>query len=58
MRGDFSVLNDIFLIINELDEKQSLRTLPTFVSDSVDEMPSKAIFDGDLRVMLSYSKKL
>ena len=30
-----SELNDIFLIINELDEKKSLHALPRFVSDSV-----------------------
>jgi hypothetical protein len=52
-----SEMCDIFSVINELDEKQLLNQLATFVSESVEEMPSRNILEGDLRaVMLRFVK--
>lgn len=59
-RGEGRVENeicDIFNIIHELDEKQLFSHLPVFVSDSVEEMPSRNILEGDLKaVMLRFAK--
>jgi hypothetical protein len=51
-------VNDIFSIIKELDEKQTLSNLPIFVSDSVDKMPSSAVVDGDLRAIMNRFTKV
>jgi hypothetical protein len=60
-RGDGRVeqeISDIFLIINELDEKQRLSQLPKFVSDSAEKMPSNAIVSGDLKAIMSRFNKM
>jgi hypothetical protein len=51
-------LNDIFLIISELDEKQTLCQLPLFVSDSAEKMPSISIVEGDLRAIMNRFGKM
>lgn len=51
-------LDDIFTIINELDEKKVLSDLPTFVSNCTDNMPSNVIVDGDLRAVMSRFDKM
>ena len=51
-------LEDIFTIITELDEKKVLHSLPKFVSDSADEMPSSAIVDGDVRAIMNKFGKM
>jgi hypothetical protein len=60
-RGDGRVeheINDIFLLISELDEKQRLFQLPKFVSDSAEKMPSNAIVSGDLKAIMSRFSKM
>ena len=44
---------DIFLIINELDEKQRFSQLPMFVSDSAEKMPAIPIVSSDLKTILN-----
>jgi len=45
-------LDDIFVIINELDEKLILSKLPIFVSDSQDKMPSNQLTEGDMQAIM------
>jgi hypothetical protein len=51
-------LDDIFTVITELDEKQTLSQLPTFVSDSAEKMPSKSIVEGDMRAIMNRFGKM
>lgn len=51
-------LDDIFTVITELDEKQTLSQLPTFVSDSAEKMPSKSIVEGDMRAIMNRFSKM
>jgi hypothetical protein len=46
-------VDDIFTIITELDEKQILCQLPTFVSDAGEKMPSNSVAEGDIRAVMS-----
>jgi hypothetical protein len=48
----------IFMIINELDEKQRLSQLPKYVSDSADKMPSNSMLAGDVKAVMSRFNKM
>jgi len=45
-------LDDIFLIMTCLDEHLTLKSLPKYVSDSPDSMPSLRIYDGDMKSLM------
>jgi len=45
-------VDDLFSILAEMDEKQMLPALPTFVSNSGEKMPSSQLTDGDMRVIM------
>jgi hypothetical protein len=50
-------LDDIYCILYELDEKNMLQLLPTFVSDCPDFMPTSHLVEGDLRaIMIKFDK--
>jgi len=51
-------LDDIFTVITALDEKQLLRDLPKFVSDSSDQMPTRMLTDGDLKAFMNRFDKM
>jgi len=51
-------LDDIFTVINDLDEKLILDKLPLFVSDSPEKMPSNQLIEGDVRAIMSKFSKM
>jgi hypothetical protein len=51
-------VNDIFDILNKLDERQLLKRLPRYVTGSSDNIPSMKLEDGDLRSMLTKMDKM
>lgn len=51
-------LDDIFDILNKLDERQLLRELPRYVTDSTDNIPSLKLEDGDLRYIIAKMDKM
>ena len=42
-------LDDIFYLLSYLDEQKLLNSLPVYVTDDPDKMPSCRLFEGDLR---------
>jgi hypothetical protein len=51
-------LDDIFDILDRLDERQLLRKLPRYVTDSRDNVPSVKLKDGDFRYILTKMDKM
>ena len=45
-------LDDIFLVFTCSDEHLTLKSLPKYVSDSPDSMPSLRIYDGDMKSLM------
>jgi len=45
-------VDDLIGILSEMDEKQLLSSLPMFVSNSGEKMPSCQLTDGDMRVIM------
>jgi len=51
-------LDDIYIILNEFNEKKMLRQLPKFVSDCSERMPTSPLIDGDLQAIMNQFRKL
>ena len=51
-------LDDIFTVLQFLDENGMFNTLPTYVCDNPDKMPSLRLFEGDMAMILSRLDKL
>jgi len=45
-------LDDIFTLINFLDEQKLIQYLPKYVTDNPDNIPSTRLFEGDLSFIL------
>ena len=52
------VVEDIFVILAFLDEQLVLKTLPKYVVDSPDSMPSARLFEGDFQTLTKFLEKL
>ena len=51
-------IDDIFALITFLDECKMLSSLPLYVSDDPDGMPSSRLYEGDLQSLVAYLSKL
>jgi hypothetical protein len=51
-------IDDIFVILHFLDENKLFSSLPKFVTDKPNNIPSGRIFEGDLRFMVDRLDKL
>jgi len=56
-RGLRSV-DDMIAILTVLDEHKSLATLPAYVADGPDKMPSLRLYEGDFGILLSMLRKM
>ena len=52
------VIDDIFTVWSFIDEHGLLGSLPRYVSDSVDNMPSLRLFDEDMQFLLARMDKM
>ena len=52
------VMDDIITILTCLDENLQLQSLPKYVSDGPDSMPSTRLYDGDLVSLMNYVGKM
>ena len=46
------IVDDILIVLTHLDENLKLKSLPKYVSDGPDAMPSTRLYDGDLCVFM------
>ena len=51
-------IDDIFVLIAFMDERNLLIGLPVYVADNPDNMPSMRLYEGDLRILMSLLDKL
>ena len=51
-------VDDLFTILNTLDEKLAVSSLPTYVTDNPDKMPSTRLYEGDFSVIMSILEKM
>jgi len=51
-------VNDMFSVINLLDEKNLLSNLHTYVVDKPDQMPSPRLLEGDLKYFMHMFERL
>jgi hypothetical protein len=51
-------IDDMFAILNCLDEKNKLNCLPRYVAESPDNMPSARFFDGDMKLLQIWLEKI
>ena len=51
-------IDDIFVLIAFMDERNLLIGLPVYVADNPDNMPSMRLYEGDLRILVSLLDKL
>jgi hypothetical protein len=51
-------VNDVFAILNLIDERSVASKLPTYVTDNCDRIPSIKLEDGDLRFVLAKMDKM
>jgi hypothetical protein len=51
-------IDDMFVILNCLDEKKKLNCLPRYVAESPDNMPSARFFDGDMKLLQIWLEKI
>ena len=51
-------VDDILTVWTFIDEHGLLGSLPRYVSDSVDKMPSLRLFDGDMQFLLARMDKM
>ena len=52
------IVDDIFTLLTLLDENLKLRSLPCYVTDSPDAIPSGRLYEGDLSVLMKFFKKM
>ena len=52
------IADDIFTLINFLDEKLKVSMLPRYVADNPDQLPSARLYDGDLQILLKLMEKM
>ena len=45
-------IDDIFVLIAFMDERNLLIGLPVYVADNPDNMPSMRLYEGDLRILM------
>jgi len=51
-------VDDIFTLITYLDESRMISSLPKYVSDDPDGMPSSRLYEGDLHSLLEHLSKI
>jgi len=51
-------VDDMFTMLNVLDERLLLHKLPVYVSDGPDKMPAMRLYEGDFSVMMGILEKL
>lgn len=51
-------VDDIFVLMSFMDEKKLLKSLPLYVSDSPDKMPSLRLYEGDLKILMELLDKM
>ena len=59
--GDHRVqreVDDIFTILNALDERSAVSKLPTYVTDGPDKMPSTRLYEGDFCAIMGILEKM
>ena len=52
------IVDDIFTVLDCLDENQLLKHLPKYVADSPDAMPSARLYEGDLAVIMKLLERM
>jgi len=52
------IVDDIFTILTHLDENLKLKSIPKYVSDGPDKMPSTRLYDGDLCAIMKRLDKV
>jgi hypothetical protein len=50
-------IDDIFSVLNILDEQKLLNSLPRYVSENPDNLPAIRLFDGDLKFLSHWVEK-
>ena len=56
--NDVKEVDDVFALITHLDESRMFSSLPVYVSDDPDGMPSSQLYEGDLRGLMAHLSKL
>jgi len=51
-------VDDIFTILNALDERSAISKLPTYVTDGPDKMPSTRLNEGDFCAIMGILEKM
>ena len=51
-------VDDMFMMLNVLDERLLLSKLPVYVSDGPDKMPATRLYEGDFSVIMAILEKL
>jgi len=51
-------IDDIFVLITFMDERKLFDSLPVYVADNPDNMPSMRLFEGDLKILMSLLEKM
>ena len=52
------VVDDIFTLLAFLDENLKLSTLPCYVANNPDLMPSSRLYEGDLHILMKLVQKM
>ena len=52
------VVDDMFTVLDCLDENQLLKCLPKYVADSPDAMPSMRLYEGDLAIIMRLFERM
>ena len=52
------VIDDLLSVLTCLDDKLKLRSLPKYVADGPDVMPSTRLYEGDMSTLMNLIKKL
>jgi hypothetical protein len=51
-------VDDVITLFTLLDERKLLDALPTYVSDSPDNMPSTRLYEGDIKVVMDHLNRM
>ena len=57
-RHTVNEIDDIFVLIDFMDERKLLSSLPVYVAGNPDNMPSMRLYEGDFKVLISLLEKL
>ena len=52
------IADDLFTVITVLDENQKISSLPCYVADSPDAMPSPRLYEGDLSTLMKVIERM